>query len=257
MKHDLLQAYFERDLTAAEEGHLARILQESSEAASQFAALAEKEYGQSGYPKPRAPRHWSRARSLAWLGLQLAVAAGLGWWVWRCQQAGPVSPAGTSSAPAISLQPAGNGETEAPVSRPPSGQETRPRVYAPAAKKASKPPLDIYNEEAAEETRPQPARLDVGVEAGNHFKMVVELGKNAPVDLGITDSSGRPGRTLYRGNLYAGRWSFEWDGRLGDGQKAAPGRYKVNLAAGQENLSRWVEIEKVEIQGIKPAPRRP
>jgi hypothetical protein len=47
---------------------------------------------------------------------------------------------------------------------------------------------------------------------------------------------------LYQGNLAAGRWVFEWDGKLGNGQKAAKGFYQIEVMSGS-----FVQRQNIEI----------
>ena len=49
---------------------------------------------------------------------------------------------------------------------------------------------------------------------------------------------------LFDSRVDAGRWGFDWNGRLPDGSLAAPGIYRVEINRSGKITSRLVEIEK-------------
>ena len=85
---DLVQKYFEEDLTEAEYEALEQILETSDEAAWRFGKAAEKAYYRYGFAKPRwpGPPHSSAGLKFGlkpWLGLSLIVAGAAVAWLWR------------------------------------------------------------------------------------------------------------------------------------------------------------------------------
>ncbi len=68
----------------------------------------------------------------------------------------------------------------------------------------------------------------------------LDLDRAAPVALEIFDASGRSVRQLFRGSLFAGRFSIEWDGRDDGGNTLPSGHYFLREAAGDRVLSRHV-----------------
>jgi hypothetical protein len=81
MSADLVQAYFRRDLDAAEEESLAQLLQASPEAAARFAALAAADYRGFGLTGPdgnREGRAW-HVLPLIVLGIGLLTALTVLW----------------------------------------------------------------------------------------------------------------------------------------------------------------------------------
>ena len=229
MKHELLNDYFQRDLSVDEESHVAELLKDSPEEALRFAGLAEAEYKASGYPDP-APR--TRGGGL-WLlrGLGLCAAAGAGVWLWCLLQ----SPAQTE-ARRVADSP--SQDTAAPS----------PALQAPPA--AREP-------EAAPEVEAAPD-LSVTVLDSGRFKMTVDLAAARRVELSLCDVAGRPLRAFYSGSLDGGRWSFVWDGRLADGSAAQPGvPYQVTLKARGVVLRRWLQLERKQINGITGDATRP
>ncbi|HTB33382.1 MAG TPA: FlgD immunoglobulin-like domain containing protein [bacterium] len=223
MKRELLAGYFERDLTVDEEARVAELLRDSPEEALRFAGMAASEYQASGYPEPR-PRGRSGG---AWLkrGLALGVAAGAGFWLWGLLQA----PAQTE-ARGVSASPAQDSAAPPPSPRPP----------APAQAVEAGPTLDVQ------------------VLESGRFKLTVDLGGRHRVDLALCDAAGRPLRSFYRGSLDAGRWSFEWDGRLADGSAARPGQpYQVELDAQGHRVRRWLQLERRQMGGINAGEGRP
>jgi|GEM_PF-1500403 hypothetical protein len=229
MKRELLNDYFQRDLSVDEESRVAELLKDSPEEALRFAGLAESEYKASGYPEP-APRI---RRGGPWLlrGLGLCAAAGAGIWLWCLLQ----SPA----------------ETEARRVSESSSLDTAAPPPAPTIPHAA---MGVDAAPAAE------AAPDLGVQVldSGRFKLTVDLGAAHRVELSLCDVAGRPLRAFYSGSLDGGRWSFVWDGRLADGSAAQPGvPYQVTLKARGVVLRRWLQLERKQIDGINGETARP
>jgi hypothetical protein len=227
MKLQLLDAYFERDLSADEESRLAELLKESPEEALRFSALAASEYKASGYPEPQIrPR-----RAGVWLkrALGLSAALGAGFWLWCLLQA-------------------------------PAQTEARRVADSPTQDSAAPPPpLNVPAPAVAVEPEAEAApTLEVRVLESGRFKLTVGLAGRHRVDLGLYDAAGRPLRAFYRGSLDAGRWSFEWDGRLADGRLARQGEpYQVEFKLRGHEVRRWLQLERKQMGGINQDGSRP
>ena len=229
MKPELLNDYFQRDLSVDEESRVAELLKDSPEEALRFAGLAEAEYKASGYPEP-APR---KGRAGLWLlrGLGLCAAAGAGVWLWCLLQ----SPA----------------QTEARRVSESQSQDTAAPSPAPQAPAVAREPEAAPDVEAAPD-------LSVTVLDSGRFKMTVDLAAGHRVELSLCDVAGKPLRAFYSGSLDGGRWSFVWDGRLADGSAAKPGvPYQVVLRAHGTVLRRWLQLERKQITGINGETARP
>jgi hypothetical protein len=217
---NLVDEFFQRNLSEAEAQSLEELLGKSPEEALRLGEKMKLEYLAMGLPLPTLPRHFGPPLSSTGLpllkaALLAAVLAGAGaitWWVWsrpNLQAAVPLAPVGKPVLPG-----------------------TLPReVTARPAAKLPPPPLEI------------PQRLTgTGVE-GNRLSVVVELESPAPVEVRILDPKDQPVRTLYQGNLEAGKWAIHWDGFLSDGSKAPGGDYRIQVKSGSTEMSKNVSIE--------------
>ena len=61
-----------------------------------------------------------------------------------------------------------------------------------------------------------------------------------PVDVAVSDVSGRTVRRVHRGLLPAGAHTFAWDGRTSDGSEARPGVYFVSVRTERATLQRGI-----------------
>jgi hypothetical protein len=75
------------------------------------------------------------------------------------------------------------------------------------------------------------------------LRVIVGLKAPGPVNVRVLDTSGTEVRKLYSGEMQAGRWAFEWDGFLGDGMAAIPGRYLIEVQSGGVTQYRSVVIK--------------
>ena len=71
--------------------------------------------------------------------------------------------------------------------------------------------------------------VPLGAEGNASFQL--ELGGAADVQVVIRDAEGNVVRRLTKGQMAAGSQSIEWDGRRDDGERAAAGKYKVEVIA--------------------------
>jgi hypothetical protein len=80
MSQDLVQAYYERDLSPAELDALHALLDQDPSASNRFLALAEHEWRKSGRPEPLSP--WQKRRKRLWVASSVAGALALGLAAW-------------------------------------------------------------------------------------------------------------------------------------------------------------------------------
>jgi hypothetical protein len=217
---NLVDQFFQRNLSEAEAQSLEELLGRSPEDALRLGEKMKQEYLAMGLPLPTLPKHFGP--SLPGTGLPLlksallaAVLAGAGaftWWFWS-------KPALQATVPLASVE-----KQALP--------ETLPReVLARPQDKLPPPPLEI------------PQRLTGSGVEGNRLSVVVELESPAPVEVRILDPKDQPVRTLYQGNLEAGKWAIHWDGFLADGSKAPGGDYRIQVKSGSTEMSKNVSIE--------------
>lgn len=200
----LSKAFFERDLSAAEEEALAAELEQSDEACAEFAAVAEEDYRKSGFAAPNA----AQPKRLRWMAGGALLALGLAWAAWPTADRHPVLTAAVE-------EKAYEEQVQAPV---------RPK---PAAVQAEAPQHD---------------RLDVTPQ-GSGFVLTVKLASGGDSRLELRDLQGRVLRSLYSGPLEAGTWAFRWDGTGMDGRALMPGQYRLAWARGDEVLRKTVQVE--------------
>ncbi len=214
---DLIQEFFNRELSEAEADSLGELLRESPDSALQFEGLLEKHYAQTGLPSPQLPaslndlpRGSNGIGSLGGLKILLLLAAtGLGYLAWKYW---PV-------------------KTEVPIPGY-SHQETlsgSPLDKKPSALQAVKPLV-------------QPQEAGPAAE-GEELSVVLDAPQKSLVTVRILDSAGREVRALYAGFVEAGRWNFQWDGLLENGAAAGAGDYRIDVQAGAAHLTKDIQIK--------------
>jgi len=203
---DLIQTFFERDLTPEESDQLARILENSGEESLRFASLGEAAYQATGLPahhwpgaNPFAPGSGAAGKGGALLKILLA-AGGLGAAWWAFHQPAPL----TSVAPN-------------PV------EAVQPSLPNPVPKLV----------------KPLPAVP--GLE-GRNLQVEVDVAHPGLVTVRVLDPKGTEVRHLYTGFLQKGGWRFTWDGLLSDGKSAPEGHYLIQVKSGEGNFSKPVEL---------------
>ncbi len=208
---NLVNEFFNRNLTEAEGQNLEELLGKSPEEALRFAEKMKQEYLAMGLPVPTVPNNFGLPHpglSLAKLALLAATfSAGLlAWSLWP-QAPLKISPAAVPLEKAVI--PATLSRTKAPLP----------------------PPIEI------------PQRLTGFMAEGNRLSVVVELDKPAPVEVCIVGTKDQTVRTLYQGSLSPGKWSIHWDGLLSDGSPAPSGDYRIEVKSGATEMSKNVSIE--------------
>lgn len=201
---DLSKAFFERELSAAEEEALAAELEQSDEACAAFAAVAEEDYRKSGFAAPNA----AQPKRLRWMAGGALLALGVAWAAWPTADKHPVLTAAVE-------EKAYEEQVQAPVQAKPA---------------------------AVQAVAPRHDRLDVTPQ-GSGFVLTVNVAGAGAGRLELRDPQGRVLRSLFSGPLEAGHWAFRWDGTGTDGRALAPGQYRLAWARGDEMVGKTVQVE--------------
>lgn len=204
---DLVQEFFQRDLTEAEHEALSGLLAGSPEAAERYEGLLKENYLATGLPQPVLPKglhHLPHAGGgLAPLALTLAGLAVVGVLAWKFwPQPQPM--------PAV---------TKAPVEAP-----------QPVMKQVLKKPAAV-----------EPLAAGPGQE-GQELSVIVNAPQRSLVTVRILDAQGKEVRALYTGFVEPGKWAFQWDGLLRDGRAADAGDYRIDVQSGAAHLTKEVKI---------------
>jgi hypothetical protein len=210
---DLIQAFFDRDLTEVESSQLEKLLRDSTDQAGRFAELSEKAYLATGLPPhvwPGKPITIPHIGGMGWgLKLFLALCAvGLGTVLYLVKTPPPPS---------------------LPV------QQTAPALPPVRSLPVAKPKFVMPKKMLAQPVSPQ--------WVADELSVVVETEKSSLVTVLIKDTSGREIRDLYAGVLDPGHWAFRWDGQGKDGKPVAPGDYQIQVQNGSNVLTKKIRIE--------------
>lgn len=212
---NLVNEFFNRNLTEAEAQSLEELLGNSPEEAIRFGEKMKQEYLAMGLPIPTIPKDFGLSHQVLSLTKLALLATTLSpvilvWSLWP-KKVLEISQTTTSSAPMEKVV------VPAALSRP--------KTILPP------PPLLV------------PQRLTGSSSEGTRLSVVVELDKPAPVAVCILDPKEQTVRTLYQGNLSPGKWSIHWDGLLSNGSQAPTGDYRIWVKSGTTEMSKNVSIE--------------
>ena len=226
----LIEKYFRGELTDPEESTLEKLLTDSEDTAWEFGQEAAAAYQRYGLPEPDLPGGENPdgpsngMNPLTWMIplLGLLFLGGFGWWKFH-QTVVPVK----LEVPAA--QPAPVRVKKIVKHAEPTVKVLKQAVQAPVAPAPQAPT----------ELPPDGGSLK---EAGNNLKVVVKRETAGPATVRVVNSLGVEIRLLYSGTLQAGKWSFEWDGRSGDGRLVDPGKYSIQVQTEGSAQSREVVI---------------
>jgi hypothetical protein len=218
---DLIQEFFNRDLTEAEQESLSKLLEGSPDAALRYEALLEQNYLATGLPQPTLPEGlqslpqpgngsipwWTGSVKFVAVGL---VAAGIALWKFWPEPK-PVPPLSTQQVPAL------------PAARPAEPEAIRPLPIRPSAAQTA--------------------------QEGQELSVLVDVPRKALVTVHILDEGGAEVRNLYTGFVETGRWTFRWDGLLENGETAKSGQYRIDVQSGAAHQSKDIQIN---LQPVTP-----
>ncbi len=209
---DLIEQFFTRDLSEAEHEALSKLLQQSPEAAVKYERLLEQNYLATGLPQPTLPKGLTHfpttggsllGKSILLKVLAVGLAALAGGLLWKFW------PKSNIAVPAAVQQPI--------QQIPPVITHKKP---APVEPLAAGP-----NQE------------------GQELSVVLNAAQKSLVTVRILDPSGREVRALYTGFVDPGKWSFQWDGLLENGQSANAGDYRIDVQSGATHLTKDIQIK--------------
>ena len=265
---ELVEKYFQSDLTEPEMEQLSRALLDSEESALLFEFLARETYLSFGLPEPQSqgprpplggPGTWMGAVVLL-VGLGLAAFLGRyhGGSPALAGSVGPKTMAGAAQVaapkdPAHSLSglrpvPAMNKGTAASDPDPSVAAYSRQRVPGdPQMGRSSDPGPGAKIGDKGHQFPANPSTpIDLDANPGRTFSGIsvqVSQAKAGPLSVRVLDRDGREVTPLYQGILGPGNWAFEWDGQLLGGKKAEPGFYRIEVRSGA-----FVQYKKIQIQ---------
>ena len=254
---DLIEKFFKKDLTEAEEKALEDQIASSDEAAEGLAKKADEAYQSFGLPEPR----WTGPDSLrpkpgfgflGWfflVGFVAALGVGLGWFYLH------TGPNSSVTSIASKQQPTTVGHSLTPVKKPASVQSQPLSIVAVLPVQTAKDmPSQRGSSLPTQAQRPvsmalpasQFTPIDVDRNPNQAFsKLSVQLHLSASRTLvvRVLDGQGKELVLLFSGQLPAGTWAFEWNGLLKDGSLAPAGKYTIEVRAGS-----WVQVKELLIQ---------
>jgi len=264
---DLIEKFFQNDLTEAEKEALGRELEGPGESAQRFGERAEELYRSFGLPEPR----WMGPESLRpqlgpgfgkWLSLFLFTAALAGGvaWIYAHLMKKP-SELSMAKKPAL-LSPSTSpySSQAAPQSKMTASTPNRPltAAQAPPLKRESSPLSQVQPPWPATQAASPKAAVPVSPPLVPKFtpvnmdqnpnqpfsSLAIQLHLSAPRALvvRVLDSQGSELLPLFNGMLNPGTWSFQWNGLLRDGRVAPPGRYEIQVKAGS-----WVQTKEIVV----------
>lgn len=248
---DLITKFFQGDLSEAEEQALSERLSSSVEDALRFGQHAEASYRYYGLPEPRWPGEASAASAIKikpwmWLG---AALTGLALWGLLRHQAHSL-PNGLQASMASSPD-----KTLAMVHSQKNTQKSRQAGEEEPGADQDEASEDLEGKENAvvqpavsldaAKLKPVLTPVNLGAQPGkSHTNLSVVLRRTAPgqVTLRVLNPEGIPVVLLYDGLLQPGNWSFDWDGKLPDGRKPDPGKYKIQVTTGKVTKEKNIRL---------------
>ena len=251
---DLVDKFFVSDLSLAEEETLDSLLASSGEAAERFAEKAAEAYALFGLPDPEgdsAGKTSTGRKVLVLLVLALALAFGSAFWRHGLNFLNPSSPRGQSLVPSAGLSKALGGKNKAPLPAASSlsGSSTESSMKSGLSEKPGALSATENQSEGAVSTQRIAPTLapPAGVpqaKVHSRLRISVNIGQDGPVTVEILGATGLKVKNLYSGFLPAGNYSFSWDGKLEDGQRAPPGDYRIETQSGATVQTQDFSIQK-------------
>jgi hypothetical protein len=244
---DLIEKFFRKDLTEAEEEALEKELSSSDEAVQKLALKAEETYRSFGLPEP----HWTGSEELKrtpkldygpWVLLALFLSLLVGLAVWGLLR---------NSSPQAGLTPV---KTPVPTQVVKQVQKTTLPIQNHNLKMATTHTIPTQSELGHDTPVPSlpslapmttPVNMDQNPDQtfSGHF-IQLHLSSPQSVVVSVLDGQGNELLPLFNGTLPTGTWAFEWNGLLKDGHLAPPGKYKIEVRAGSWSQTKDLLIPK-------------
>jgi hypothetical protein len=260
---DLVEKFFQEDLSESEQDLLAQSLLESDDAAFQFSRLAREAYLRFGLPEPEpkwkdSPPSFGAGMGgifsplgMIFLAFGLAaLGAGAAWHFGflpgfskppACCPVGVCAP--LASGKGSLTAPGGSSGPRLPGLEGP--RKNRAKIESEAASSAgSLPAVTPSASSAAREEAIVPVNLDIhpAVQFPN-LSVVVNQAQAGPLKVSVLDPSGAEARVLYQGPLAPGHWVFEWNGLLAGNRKPPAGFYQIQVQSGLFAQQKMVQIQ--------------
>lgn len=208
----LLDEYFKRDLTEAEEEQLAQLLSSHGEEAQRFIGLMGAHYDALGVPEPEwvekpLPRFFPKPfyRQTWFKVVCLLALAGAGYSTYRWWSQAKI--------PAFSPSPA----------LTPEASPEKSGVGPHAASHPSTP-----------KGLPRRTRMELSISVDNP--------KAGLVTVKVLDGSGKEIRILFAGIMPSGQRTFQWDGKGETGRMEPAGDYRLEVISGQTVMRKTVHL---------------
>jgi len=237
---NLVEQYFQRELTEDEKLALDELMERSPEAARLFVEKSKAVYQPQALPELKLPPQPLPLGGLFRLSKWWWVLAGYGllaaafwfwsrnhdfYWPWESRE--PVALSGPA-APPVPNTPKTSSLTAALLANA-AGADTDPAAIST--------PEDEGNDAAGPipVTALSPSSLE-------HPGPRVLVNRSVPgrVTVTVLDATGKEIQFLYSGVVQTGQWVFEWNGRRADGSRAPIGNYTLQVRSG-------LNIQKQEI----------
>jgi hypothetical protein len=257
--NNLVDEYFKRDLTEAEEQQLASWLASSPEDSQRLAQGLADMYAKSGLPQPVWPggtlpfqkSKWLLLRPLAPLLLILALIGTAGYkWLANLPVSTSIQlPVVTPLAHSLEKMPLKKIHNLSNSVEPALKQISKPTAHSlsegapPQVQLPITPPTDNL-------TLPQspsnPAVSTAPAPQGHVYQqmsVVLDQAAAGLVTVKVVDNLNTDVRTLYAGILPEGKRTFKWDGKTDVGAVAPAGTYYIEVKSGQNVMKQKVNVE--------------
>jgi hypothetical protein len=266
MTDDLIIKYFREDLTEAEEQALSETLLSSTDEAFRLYQHAEAAYRYCVLPEPsqssgQLPPGFLPGGGFKpglWFSLILAASL-LTWGICRYETSKKETIL-ASIPPVTALSTPASHKSEMAIPE---------KVFQDQVLPSSKPDKDLVSSDSLVEKSMSPVSLAPAIptveavlppsvlpdttpvnvlsqphSAHSNLEVIVRQRASGQVMVRVLDVQGNPVVLLYQGSLQAGSWIFDWNGILGNGQKAMAGTYQIEVASGKVVQRKKVTIHK-------------
>lgn len=240
---DLVEQYFQRELTPAEKQALDELMERSPEAARLFVERSKALYQPQALPEfplpsqplplgggPRLSKWW-------WVlaGYGLLAAA---FWIWSRNH--DFHWPWESSEPVALSEPA-----VIPVQNGPKTSSLTAALLANAGAEPDPAAPPAPEDEGNDDVHPIPVTaLPPSILEHPGLRALVNRAVPGRVTVTVLDATGKEVRFLYSGVVQTGQWAFEWNGRRTDGSRAPIGSYMIQVMSGSNVQKQEVWISQ-------------